>query len=197
MMLRERGLVAGVVGLCLLAASGISPGQAPVHKAKVVQPDDGAPPEQAVQPDQAAPLDQTMPADPGIPPEENPPAEKTDEEKPPEPAPPAPQQAAQPEAETPQAEPAAELAPKAQVAEKALDKPPEKPFVASTPQQAVLQKEAVRLLQLTQELKAEIDKAGMSMLSLAALRKADEVQKLSKDLKERMKDRGQVVVGKP
>jgi hypothetical protein len=192
MMLRERGLVAGVVGLCLLAASGISPGQAPAHKTKVVQPDDGAPPDQAVQPDQAAPLDQTMPVDPGIPPEENPPEEKA-------PEPPAPQQAAQPEA--PKAEPQAEPAAKAQVPERAQEKPPEKapekPFVASTPQQALLQKEAVHLLELTQELKAEVEKAGVNMLSLAAVRKAEEVQKLSKDLKERMREQGQVVAGKP
>ena len=188
MMLRERCLVAGVVGLVLLAASGISPGQAPAHKPKVVQPDDGAPPEQAVQPDQAAPLDQTMPVDPGVPPEENPP-----EEAEPVATPPAPQQAAQPEPEPAKAEPA----PKPQVEARLEAKPEEKPFVASTPQQALLDKEAEHLLRLTRELKAEVDKAGVNMLSLAALRKADEVQKLSKDLKERMKDRGQVVVGKP
>jgi hypothetical protein len=35
------------------------------------------------------------------------------------------------------------------------------------------------------------------MLSLAAVRKAEEVQKLSKDLKERMREQGQVVAGKP
>jgi hypothetical protein len=152
-----------------------------------------------VQPDQAAPLDQTMPVDPGVPPEENPPEEKTDEEKPPAPVitPAAPEQAAQPDPEPPQTEhqtkPQAEPAPKVQAAEKI----PEKPFVAATPQQALLEKEAVRLLQLTRELKEEVDKAGANMLSLAALRKADEVQKLSRDLKERMRDRGQVVVGKP
>jgi hypothetical protein len=186
MMLRERCLVAGVVGLALLAASGISPGQAPAHKTKVVQPDEGAPPEQAVQPDQAAPLDQTMPVDPGVPPEENPPEEKADEPAQPVISPAAPQQAAQPA-------PAAEPAPKPHVAAKQE----EKPFVAATPQQAVLEKEAVQLLQLTRELKEEVDKAGVNMLSLAALRKADEVQKLSKDLKERMRDRGQAVAGKP
>jgi hypothetical protein len=202
MMLRERGLVAGVVALGLLAASGISPGQSPAHKPKpkIVQPDSGAPPEQAVQPDQAAPLDQTMPVDPGIPPEENPPDDPVVEEKPPVTPPPVPERAAEP-AQEPASEPAqAEPMPQPQVVEaKAVEKPKpeEKPFVASTPRQALLEKEAVRLLQLTQELKAEVDKAGANMLSLAALRKADEVQKLSKDLKEKMKDQGQVVAGKP
>jgi hypothetical protein len=186
MMLRERCLVAGVVGLALLATSGISPGQAPVHKAKVVQPDDGAPPDQAVQPDQAAPLDQTMPADPGVPVEENPPEEKTDEEKLPVTTPAASQAAEQ---QAPKA--AAESKPEVAVEQE------EKPFVAATPQQALLEKEAVHLLQLTRELKAEVDKAGSNMLSLAALRKADEVQRLSRDLKEKMKDQGQGVVSKP
>jgi hypothetical protein len=37
-------------------------------------------------------------------------------------------------------------------------------------------------------LKAEVEKAGSNTLSLAALRKADEIQKLSKSLKERMKE---------
>jgi hypothetical protein len=42
-----------------------------------------------------------------------------------------------------------------------------------------------------------MDKAGSNTLSLAALRKADEVQRLAKALKERMKDRGQVIQSKP
>jgi hypothetical protein len=163
-----------------------------------------------VQPDQAAPLDQTMPVDPGVPPEENPPVENTDEEKPPAPVatPPAREEAAEPEP------PKGEPAPTPHVIEanqeanrdanqdanrdaKREAKREEKPFVASTPKQALLEKEAVRLVQLTQELKEEVDKAGANMLSLAALRKADEVQRLSRDLKEKMKDQGQVVAGKP
>jgi hypothetical protein len=42
------------------------------------------------------------------------------------------------------------------------------------------------------ELKIEVDKAGGNTLSLVAVRKADEIQKLSKNLKERMKEREQV-----
>ena len=53
------------------------------------------------------------------------------------------------------------------------------------------------LLQLTEELKTELDKAGSNTLSLTAVRKADEVLKLAKALKERMKDRGQVMQSKP
>jgi hypothetical protein len=61
-----------------------------------------------------------------------------------------------------------------------------------TPEEQQLQKETTRLLQLVQELKAEVAKAGSNTLSLTAVRKADEVLKLSKDLKERMKERGPV-----
>jgi hypothetical protein len=45
---------------------------------------------------------------------------------------------------------------------------------------------------LVKELKVEVDKAGGNTLSLAALRKADEIQRLSKSLKDRMKDWGLV-----
>ena len=62
----------------------------------------------------------------------------------------------------------------------------------ATPEEQQLQKETTRLLQLVQELKVEVAKAGSNTLSLAAVRKADEVLKLSKDLKERMKERGPV-----
>jgi hypothetical protein len=62
----------------------------------------------------------------------------------------------------------------------------------ATPEEQQLQKDTARLLQLVQELKAEVEKAGSNTLSVAAVRKADEVLKLSKNLKERMKDRGQV-----
>jgi hypothetical protein len=71
------------------------------------------------------------------------------------------------------------------VAEKKLFVP------TGTPEEQQLQRDTDRLLQLAQELKAEVEKAGSNTLSLAALRKADEVVKLSKNLKERMKDRGQ------
>ena len=75
------------------------------------------------------------------------------------------------------------------------NQPAAKQMVATppaTPEEQQLQKETTRLLQLVQELKVEVAKAGSNTLSLAALRKADEVLKLSKDLKERMKERGLV-----
>ena len=68
---------------------------------------------------------------------------------------------------------------------------------AADPAQEQLQKDTEHLLQLAQELKQEVAKAGSNTLSLAALRKADEVQKLAKNLKEKMKERGQVSQSKP
>ena len=43
----------------------------------------------------------------------------------------------------------------------------------------------------------DVEKAGANTLSLDALRKADEIQKLAKDLKERMKEEGQTFASKP
>jgi hypothetical protein len=60
-----------------------------------------------------------------------------------------------------------------------------------------LEKDSATLLQLVQELKAEVEKAGSNTLSLAALRKADEIQRLAKNLKEKMKEQGQISQNKP
>ena len=73
---------------------------------------------------------------------------------------------------------------------------PPAPPPPGSPQEQQLQKDSAHLLQLVQELKVEVEKAGNNTLSLAALRKADEIQKLSKSLKERMKERGLVSQGK-
>ena len=75
--------------------------------------------------------------------------------------------------------------------------PPPDPPLSTDPVERQLQIDTRHLLQLTEELKAELDKAGTNTLSLAALRKVDEVQKLAKELKERMKDREQVIQSKP
>ena len=54
-----------------------------------------------------------------------------------------------------------------------------------------MEKDTDQLLQLVQELKAEVKKAGSNTLSLAAVQKADEIQRLVKSLKEQMRERGQ------
>jgi hypothetical protein len=68
---------------------------------------------------------------------------------------------------------------------------------AGTPEQQQLEKDTAGLLQVVRELKAEVDKAGKDTLSLAAVRKADEIQKLAKNLKERMREREQEPGNKP
>lgn len=45
-----------------------------------------------------------------------------------------------------------------------------------------------KLLQLATELKAEVDKSSKNEMSLAVIEKAAEIEKLSRDVKERMKN---------
>jgi hypothetical protein len=82
----------------------------------------------------------------------------------------------------------------AKAPEHAFPSPPATPAQA---EQQQLEKDSTALLQLVQELKAEVEKAGSNTLSLAALRKADEIQRLAKNLKEKMKDQGQAFQNKP
>jgi hypothetical protein len=68
---------------------------------------------------------------------------------------------------------------------------------ASTPKQQQLQKDTAKLLQLVRELRVDVDKAGKDQLSVAAVRKANEIQKLAKDLGERMRELEQVPGNRP
>jgi hypothetical protein len=192
MMVLERWMVAAIVALSLVStASGQSTTTPAPHHAKpkaktsgnsnVVQPDRGAAPEQAVQPDASAPLAQTPNYDPPPPPP-----------RPPDPDPPAapPVAAAAapaPAQETPvvQNTPVVQEPPAVQKAE--APAPPPAPLRPMTPQEQQLEKDSSRLLTLVRELKDEVAKAGVDTLSLNALRKAEEIQRLSKDLKERLK----------
>ncbi len=47
--------------------------------------------------------------------------------------------------------------------------------------------DSAKLLKLAADLKAEVDKTNKDTLSLAVIRKADEIEKLAHDVKERMK----------
>jgi hypothetical protein len=49
-------------------------------------------------------------------------------------------------------------------------------------------KDTSRLLALATELKSEVDKTNKDVLSIDVIRKADEIEKLSKSIKEHMKD---------
>jgi hypothetical protein len=66
------------------------------------------------------------------------------------------------------------------------------PATAEEAKKQQLEKDTAELLRLVQELKDEVEKAGTNTLSLIALRKADEIQRLAKNLKERMKEEGQI-----
>jgi hypothetical protein len=45
-----------------------------------------------------------------------------------------------------------------------------------------------RLYRMAEELKAEVDKSNKDILSVAVVKKADEIEKLAKSLKERMRN---------
>jgi HAMP domain-containing protein len=93
--------------------------------------------------------------------------------------------------------PAPEQAGSVPTPEPAQAKQPALALPAATPEQQQLEKDSAQLLHLVKELKVEVDKAGTDTLSLAAVRKADEIQKLAKNLKERMREREQEPGNKP
>ena len=53
--------------------------------------------------------------------------------------------------------------------------------------QAALKKDTDKLLQLATELKEYVDKTNENVLSLEVIKKAEEIEKLSKSVKEKMK----------
>ena len=50
-----------------------------------------------------------------------------------------------------------------------------------------MEADAAKLLELSTELKADVDKAGKDELSLEVIRKAAEIEKLAHDVRERMR----------
>jgi hypothetical protein len=180
MMLRERWAVAVALGMWLALTAG-APGQsqAPPNSQNAQQNQ-----QDNQDTDDAEPAAFHPPAEIGQPAEQSPAVES-------HPAP-------TPSSPPVQVESAPKDAPAQPVALKqpAPVKQPEPPL-STDPVERQWQLDTAHLLQLTEELKAELDKAGSNTLSLAALRKADEVQKLAKELKERMRDRGQVLPSKP
>ncbi len=59
---------------------------------------------------------------------------------------------------------------------------------ANLKRQQDLKADTDRLLQLATELKAAVDKSNENLLSLDVVRKADEVEKLAKRVRDKMKD---------
>lgn len=64
---------------------------------------------------------------------------------------------------------------------------------ANKKRQEDIREDTDKLFQLATELKAAVDKTNENLLSLDVVRKADEVEKLAKKVKEKMKD----AVGQP
>ena len=59
---------------------------------------------------------------------------------------------------------------------------------ANKKRQQDIREDTDKLFQLATELKAAVDKSNENLLSLEVVRKADEVEKLAKKVKEKMKD---------
>lgn len=64
---------------------------------------------------------------------------------------------------------------------------PSKLMTPAEARQAQLLADTQKLYQLTQELKAEVAKSNKDTLSIAVIKKAEEVEKLAKSLKEKMR----------
>jgi cytoskeletal protein RodZ len=64
---------------------------------------------------------------------------------------------------------------------------PSKPMTPAEARQAQLLADTQKLYQLTQELKAEVAKSNKDTLSISVIKKAEEVEKLAKSLKEKMR----------
>jgi len=59
---------------------------------------------------------------------------------------------------------------------------------ANKKRQQDIREQTDKLFQLATELKAAVDKSNENLLSLDVIRKAEEVEKLAKKVKEKMKD---------
>jgi hypothetical protein len=188
MMLLERWAVAVAVGMCLLSTAG-APGQsqASPDSQNTQQTQNQNQDKNNADTDDAEPAEFHPPAEIGQPAVPSPPVESHPAPNPPVAAP----------APAPVESPAPASPPVVPVQVVPQPAPPPDPPLSTDPVERQLQIDTAHLLQLTQQLKAELDKAGNNTLSLAALRKVDEVQKLAKELKERMKDQEQVIQSKP
>ena len=72
-------------------------------------------------------------------------------------------------------------------AETPTQKPAATPMTPAEARQAQLLADTERLYQLTQELKEEVAKSNKDTLSVPVVKKAEEVEKLARSLKERMR----------
>ena len=84
----------------------------------------------------------------------------------------------------PQAAPPPETQTAAKVEVAANNQPPATP---QTPKQKQLADDTAKLLQLANELKAELDKSSKDTLSLSVMKKAEQVEKLAHKVRDEMK----------
>jgi hypothetical protein len=82
---------------------------------------------------------------------------------------------------------AAPLVEKPETGDKKTDASSQKPMSPEEARQAQLVADTNKLFELAQELQTEVAKSSKDTLSLAVVKKAAEVEKLAKSLKERMK----------
>lgn len=61
---------------------------------------------------------------------------------------------------------------------------------ANVARQATLKNDTDRLLKLAEELKDSVDKSNVNVLSLEVMKKAEEIEKLAKSVKDKMKGPG-------
>jgi len=71
-------------------------------------------------------------------------------------------------------------------AKKGSESPAATAVMVTDPRQAQIIADSQKLLKLSQELKAEVAKSNKDTLSIAVIKKAEEVEKLAKTLKEEM-----------
>lgn len=60
-------------------------------------------------------------------------------------------------------------------------------LAANQQRQVDIRRDTEKMAQLTQELKAYLDKAGQGVMSLEAIKKAEQIEKLAKSVKSKMK----------
>lgn len=76
----------------------------------------------------------------------------------------------------------------AKPAQSTEQKPATAPMTAAEKRKADLQADTEKLFKLTQELKAEVDKSNKDTLSVSVVKKAQEVERLAKSIKERSRN---------
>ncbi|MDE1178179.1 MAG: hypothetical protein PW789_16520 [Edaphobacter sp.] len=69
----------------------------------------------------------------------------------------------------------------------AAESAPAAPMTPAEKRKADLQADTEKLYKLTQELKAEVDKSNKDTLSVSVVKKAQEIERLAKSIKERSK----------